>query len=154
MRESIFKYAQTLVVKANLINCSGKVETEKNIEEMEMKLQITLPYVLKEIYLTLPITGLMTSYNKNVEELDWQYYIMEWMNCKNIISEMTETETGIQMGNKGFLAIGMDVLGGGDYYYIDLKDDKLPLYQCFHDDMSLEKMSDSLEEVLKKAHIN
>jgi len=142
-----------LIEKAKLKNNTGKIETLENIERMEEMLQITFPHPLKEIYLSLPIVNVMTAYNEAIEKSDWKYYSMSWMDCENIISEMTETETGTEMGQKGFLAIGMDVLGGGDYFYINLKDKELPLYQCFHDDMSLERMASSLDEVFEKASV-
>ena len=118
---------------------------------MEQTLDIPFPRVLKEIYLHLPLTGIISAYHEFEEESEWKYYQMQWMNSEEIVSEMTETETGVEMGKKGYLAIGIDVLGGGDYFYIDLNDDNLPLYQCYHDDISLSKITDSIEKMFEFA---
>lgn len=143
-----------LVERAIFKNLIGSIEKLDNIIELENILNITLPSPLKELYLNVPIVGLETYYHKRKPKEEWIYYPMGWMNMSQIIGEMIETETGIEMKTKKFLSIGMDLSGGGDYYYIDLTHKNLPLYQCFHDDMSLELIADSLEDVFEFALVD
>lgn len=147
----MYKKAEFFIKKANAYNIFGETDNLENINKMEQTLHINFPRVLKEIYLHLPLIGIISAYHEFEEKSEWTYYQMQWMNSEEIISEMTETETGIEMGKEGYLAIGMDVLGGGDYFYIDLNDESLPLYQCYHDDMSLSKISNSIEHVFEFA---
>lgn len=147
----MLKKALDLCNRAKIKSIIGSVESSDNISKLEKTLNITFPFSLKEVYINIPIIGLETSYHQFKPTEDWVYSSMIWMDVEEIVSEVNETETGSEMLKKRFIPIGMDVSGGGDYYYIDLNNNKLPLYKCYHDNMTLSKISDSIENVFEFA---
>ena len=150
----MFKEAEEFIERVRGENRQGKRETIDEIERFQKELNINFPHKLRGIYLTLPVIGLVTQYHCSDPQVDWKYYAMEWMSINSMLSEIEETSTGEHFFNKGFLPIGMDILGGGDYYYIDTKVESLPVYQCYHDDYSYEKIADSVVDIFKHSIID
>lgn len=137
------------MIKKNVI---GKKEDKGSFENL-VKLNIPFPKELKEIYLNFPIIGIEVQYHYDEPKEDWELYAWEWMSVNEIIEEVTKTSTGEHFLKLGYLPIGMDVLGGGDYYYVDFKKEELPVFQCYHDDLSIEKIAPSIKNIFKYAII-
>jgi hypothetical protein len=58
---------------------------------------------------------------------------LQWMSPAQIIDEMQRAYPAILAGPAGFLAVGMDSSGGGDYYFLKMSDADSPLYRIPHE---------------------
>jgi hypothetical protein len=57
---------------------------------------------------------------------------LQWMSPAQIIDEMQRAYPAILAGPAGFLAVGMDSSGGGDYYFLKMSDADSALYRIPH----------------------
>jgi hypothetical protein len=124
----------------------GRCETREAIDAFNAECGGIIPDWYCAIIARYPICGV---------ELEWpdpnnaeESVGIEWMDVRNMRSEMLECYPGLAIRERGYTCIGGCTLGSGDQYYICNDDgDDPPVYQIYHD------VSDVADEIIANGRI-
>lgn len=120
---------------------AGRTESRDAIDEFNAECGGIIPDWYCNVLTTHPICGV---------ELEWpdpnddgEFVGVEWMDIRNMRSEMLECYPGLAIRPNGYICIAGCTLGSGDQYYICGSDgDDPPVYQIYHD------VSDVADEII------
>jgi hypothetical protein len=120
---------------------AGRAETRDDLDAFNAECGGIIPDWYCDILHRFPICGV---------ELEWpdpsdpdEFAGIEWMDIRNMRSEMLECYPGIAIRDRGYICVAGCTLGSGDQYYICNADgDNPPLYQIYHD------VSDAADEII------
>ena len=110
----------------------GVSETREDLDAFNVECGGIIPDWYLDILQNFPLCGV---------ELEWpdpsvpdNLVCAEWMDIRNMRSEMLECYPGIAIREHGYICVAGCTFGSGDQYYICNSDgENPPLYQIYHD---------------------
>ncbi len=122
---------------------NGRCETREAIDAFNAECGGIIPDWYCTILERFPICGVELELPDPSDADD--SIAIEWMDLRNMRSEMLECYPGLAIHERGYICIGGCTLGSGDQYYICNQDgDDPPVYQIYHD------VSDVADEIIAK----
>lgn len=125
----------------------GDKWSEKEIENVEKKLKITLPLWYKKLLASFPIREM--DIGTQLYEPDDDFDGVEYVTFSGInVVECLDAVPGCEIFERGYICIGIDISGSGDPFFISLNEgDNPPVYQVYHD------VGEDADEILKEGKV-
>jgi hypothetical protein len=140
----------------------GKIIGAAEMKELQARLSHTLPDWYEELLSTYPLAGMSLEYPIYAPDGDDDgFQTLKIARTRDIYAETEEAYPGLAIKDLGYVCLATDSTGGGDPYFMKVKDKgHSPVFQVYHDvsDVGteieaggMEKIADSLAEFFTKA---
>lgn len=143
--KEIFGVANEFVKVAKLkdkINV-GRTATNDELKSLRSKFGALIPEWFYSLIKEVPLLKLEVLNQQFEPEEDYDGLLhIQLAEPAHIIDEGYDAYPGLLIREKGYVCIGLDLVGSGDQIFIDFNDSNYPVYQIYHD------AGDTAEELL------
>jgi hypothetical protein len=132
MQQSVLQAARDLAARAGK---RGTTVKPIDFDAVAAELDIEIPSWLRELFTTVPMSGLEFGWQAFEPEGDYDgMAVLEWADADGIRSESLKCYPGCAIRDLGYINVGSDSSGGGDPYFVNIHEgNDPPLYQIYHD---------------------